>query len=83
MKSQIQLKVVESLPDDAYKGIARLDPSVMEKIGIRRGEVILIKGKKQSVAIADKSYPADIGSGIIRIDGILRRNAKVGIGDLV
>ncbi len=83
MKNQIQLKVVESLPDDAYKGIARLDPSVMEKIGIRRGEVILIKGKKQSVAIADKSYPSDIGSGIIRIDGILRRNAKVGIGDLV
>jgi len=83
MKTPIQLKVVESLPDDAYKGIARLDPSVMEKIGIRRGEVILIKGKKESVAIADKSYPADIGSGIIRIDGILRRNAKIGIGDLV
>ena len=83
MKNQIQLKVVESLPDDAYKGIARLDPSVMEKMGVRRGEVILIKGKKESVAIADKSYPADIGSGIIRIDGILRRNAKVGIGDLI
>ena len=79
----VQLKVVEALQDDAYKGIARLDSEVMRELGIRRGDVILIKGNKESVAIADRAYPADVGEGIIRIDGILRRNVKAGIGDMV
>ncbi len=82
-KKEIQLKVVEALQDDAYKGIARLDSEVMRNLEIKRGDVILIKGNRSTVAIADRAYPADVGEGIIRIDGILRRNAKTGIGDVV
>jgi len=67
---------VESLQDDAYKGIARIDPEVMRNLGINRGDVVYIKGNRETVAIADRAYPADVGEGIIRIDGILRRNAK-------
>ncbi len=82
-KKQIQLKVVEALQDDAYKGIARIDSEMMRELDIRRGDVILIKGHRETVAIADRAYPADVGEGMIRIDGILRRNAKTGIGDVV
>jgi len=82
-KKEIQLKVVEALQDDAYKGIARIDADVMRNLDIRRGDAILIKGSRETVAIADRAYPADVGEGIIRIDGILRRNAKTGIGDPV
>jgi transitional endoplasmic reticulum ATPase len=81
--NQIQLKVVEALQDDAYKGIARIDAEIMRQLNVRRGDIILIKGNGATVAIADKAYPADVGEGIIRIDGILRRNAKTGIGDIV
>jgi len=82
-ENKIQLKVTEALQDDAYKGIARLDSEIMRKLDVRRGDVILIKGNRETVAIADRAYPADVGEGIIRIDGILRRNARTGIGDLV
>ncbi|VVB84066.1 VCP-like ATPase [uncultured archaeon] len=82
-EKQIQLKVVEALQDDAYKGIARIDSEIMRELGIKRGDVILIKGNRETVAIADRAYPADVGEGIIRIDGILRKNAKTGIGDVV
>ena len=82
-KKEIQLKVVEAQQDDAYKGIARIDGDVMRELGIRRGDVILIKGNRETVAIADRAYPADVGEGIIRIDGILRKNAKTGIGESV
>jgi transitional endoplasmic reticulum ATPase len=82
-KNQTQLKVVEALQDDAYKGIARLDAEVMRALDVRRGDVISIKGVRETVAIADRAYPADVGDGIIRIDGILRRNAKTSIGDMV
>ncbi len=82
-KKEIQLKVVEALQDDAYKGIARLDAEIMRELEIQRGDVVLIKGNRGTVAIADRAYPADVGEGIIRIDGILRKNAKAGIGDVV
>jgi transitional endoplasmic reticulum ATPase len=82
-KKPIQLKVVEALQDDAYKGIARIDSEIMRELEIRRGDAIVIKGNRETVAIADRAYPADVGEGIIRIDGILRKNARTGIGDLV
>jgi len=82
-KKEIRLKVVEAQQDDAYKGIARIDGEVMRELGIRRGDVIFIKGGRETVAIADRAYPADVGEGIVRIDGILRRNAKTGIGEIV
>jgi transitional endoplasmic reticulum ATPase len=82
-QKKVQLKVVEALQDDAYKGIARIDSEIMRELEIKRGDVVLIKGNRETVAIADRAYPADVGEGIIRIDGILRRNAKTGIGDVV
>ncbi len=82
-KKKIQLKIVEALQDDAYKGIARIDANLMMELDVRRGDAILIKGNRETVAIVDRAYPADVGEGIIRIDGVLRKNAKAGIGDLV
>ena len=79
---KIKLKVVEALQDDAYKGTARIDSETMRELDIKRGDVIVIKGSRETVAIADRAYPSDVGEGIIRIDGILRRNAKTGIGDV-
>ena len=78
-----KLRVAEALQDDAYKGIARIDFEIMKELDIKRGDVISIKGAKETIAIADKAYPADVGEGIIRVDGIIRRNAKTGLGDLV
>jgi transitional endoplasmic reticulum ATPase len=82
-RKTIQLKVVEALQDDAYKGIARIDADLMKELELKRGDVISIKGNRETVAIVDRSYPADVGEGIIRIDGILRKNAKTGIGEVV
>ena len=82
-KNEVKLTVVEALQDDAYKGIARIDLDVMKQLGLKRGDVILMKGQKETVAIVDRAYPADIGEQIIRIDGIIRKNAKSGIGEMV
>ena len=79
----VKLKVMEALQEDAYKGIARVDTATMKQLGIRPGDVVILKGGRESVAIIDRAYPADVGEGIIRIDGIIRRNAKTGIGETV
>ncbi|MBR9704964.1 CDC48 family AAA ATPase [Candidatus Pacearchaeota archaeon] len=79
----VKLRVAEALQDDAYKGIARIDLDVMKELGIKRGDVILIKGGRDTVAIADRAYPADVSEGIIRIDGIIRKNARTGVSENV
>ncbi|MFZ5955871.1 MAG: CDC48 family AAA ATPase [Nanoarchaeota archaeon] len=83
MTEQIKLRVVEALQDDAYRGIARIDPYLMKKLGAVRGDIISVKGERETFVIVDKAYPADIGESIIRIDGITRKNAKTGVGEFV
>ena len=80
---EVRLRVVEALQDDAYKGIARIDPQIMKSLNLMRGDVILIQGAgaRETVAIVDRAYPADVGEGIIRIDGLIRRNAKASVGE--
>ncbi|MCS7134767.1 MAG: AAA family ATPase, partial [Candidatus Pacearchaeota archaeon] len=81
--NKIKLKVMAALQEDAYKGIARIDSATMRELNVRPGDVILINGGRETVAIVDRAYPADVGEKIIRIDGITRRNAKAGVGDFV
>ena len=78
-----RLRVVETLVDDAYKGIVRVDPELMYKIGVDRGDIISIKGDRKTYSVVDIAYPADRGENIIRMDGITRKNAKTGIGENV
>ncbi|MDO8517030.1 MAG: CDC48 family AAA ATPase [Nanoarchaeota archaeon] len=80
---KIKLRVVEALQDDAYKGIARVDSELMRKLKLVRGDIVSIIGGRETVAIVDRAYPADLGENIIRIDGIIRKNAKTGVGELV
>jgi len=81
--NEIKLKVAEALQDDVNKGIVRIDFSLMRKIGVRPGDIVEIEGGRKTVALADRSYPGDIGLNIIRMDGIIRRNAKTSIGEIV
>ncbi|MCD4771093.1 CDC48 family AAA ATPase [archaeon] len=79
----MKLRVVEALQDDAYKGIVRIDPDLMRKFNLERGDIVLIKGDRETCCIIDQAYPADRGEDIIRMDGITRKNAKTGIGEHV
>jgi len=82
-EKELKLKVIEALQDDVNKSIVRIDSNFMQEIGVRPGEIVKIAGERESVAIADRAYPGDIGLNIIRMDGITRRNAKTGIGEVV
>jgi len=77
------LTVAEAHPKDVGRGIARLDPRVMEALGINTGDIVMIEGSKVTAAIAWPSYSSDYGKNLIRIDGYTRRNAGVAIDDTV
>jgi transitional endoplasmic reticulum ATPase len=80
---KIKLKVAEAIQDDVNKGIVRMDSSFMHEIEVRPGDIVEISGDRKSVGIIDRAYPGDIGLNIIRIDGLIRRNTKSGLGDMV
>ena len=82
-EKELKLKVAEAVQDDVNKGIVRIDSSYMHDIGVKPGDIVSLKGERDSIAIVDRAYPGDIGLSIIRMDGIIRRNAKTGIGELV
>jgi transitional endoplasmic reticulum ATPase len=55
----------------------------MEKLNVQTGEIIQIVGKKRTAAKVMPTYPENRGKSLIQIDGIIRNNALVGIGDNV
>ena len=80
---EIKLKVAEAIQDDVTKGIVRIDSGYMKQIGVRSGDIVEIQGGRKTVAIVDRAYPGDMGLNIIRMDGLIRRNGKTGIGEVV
>ncbi|MFQ5475388.1 MAG: ATPase, partial [Candidatus Nanoarchaeia archaeon] len=83
MAKELLLKVAEAIQDDVNKGIVRVDASLMHEVGIRPGDIVELEGETATVAIVDRAYPGDIGLNIIRMDGIIRRNAKTSIGEII
>ncbi|MEF8777698.1 MAG: CDC48 family AAA ATPase [Natronomonas sp.] len=69
---------------DAGRGLAAVDRSAMDELGVENGDYIVIDGdESRAVARVWPGYPEDEGRGVIRIDGRLRQEADVGIDDKV
>jgi AAA family ATPase, CDC48 subfamily len=83
MTNNKAIKVAELKPGETGKGIARLDPELMDILQIRAGDAILIDGSKKTVARVLTGMPEDANRGIIRIDGTTRRNAGTSIDERV
>jgi len=80
---EVKLKVREALQEEAYKGIIRMDSQTMRDIGVRPGDIVEIEGGRKTVGIVDRAYPTDVGQAVIRMDGIMRRNAKTSLGEYI
>ncbi len=80
---RITLRVAETNPKFVGRGMALLDPKVMEELGLSTGDVIEISGKKKSYVLLWSSQSEDYGKGLVRIDGYTRNNIGVGIDDSV
>ena len=79
-ENEITLKVAEAISQkDVGQGVARLDPNVMDDLGINERDLIEIVGERRTAAIALPSQ-TDIGLGVIRIDGLVRKNSGATIG---
>jgi len=79
----LTLKVTEAQGRDVGRGIGRIDPEQMKKLGLDIGDVVEIIGKKKTVIKLMPTFPEERGKGIIQIDGITRENTKVSLDETV
>jgi transitional endoplasmic reticulum ATPase len=79
----VRLQVAAARQEESGRGIARMPKSAFAALGIAEGDVVEITGKRATAAIAVPAYPEDQTLDVIRLDGLLRRNAETGSGEHV
>ncbi|HEX2614217.1 MAG TPA: CDC48 family AAA ATPase [Nitrososphaera sp.] len=82
-QNTLSLKVLEAYTRDVGKGTARIDYDTMASLGASTGDILELKGKRRTVAKCLPLYPSDEGKEIIRVDGLMRNNAGIAIGDMI
>jgi transitional endoplasmic reticulum ATPase len=79
----LTLAVAEGRRQDAGRGLARLDPADMARLGATAGTVVQISGKRIAAARAMPAFRDCRGRQLVQIDGITRSNARAVIGERV
>jgi hypothetical protein len=79
----VLLKVAEARSRDSGRSIVRIPVRIMKKLGVDPADYVEIVGRKTAYANVWPAYPEDEDKDIVRMDGIIRQNAGVGIGDTV
>ena len=81
-EENMSLRVAKAIPSDVGHGRARISGD--NDLGLKPGDIVEIKGsKKITAAIYWRSRPEDNSMDLIRVDGIIRKNAGVSLGDRV
>ncbi len=83
MEKSVRLKVAEADQRDVGKGIVRMDEKYRGMIGVNIFDVVEVKGERATSAVAGRAYPQDEGLDLIRMDGLIRTNAKTSLGEYV
>lgn len=82
-RKSIELKVAEALQNDVGRGLVRLDSKARKELEVSTGDIVELQGKRTTAAIVWQAHPQDEGLNIIRMDGYLRQNTGVALGDKV
>ncbi|MFW9807852.1 MAG: CDC48 family AAA ATPase [Candidatus Thorarchaeota archaeon] len=82
-EDSVRLKVAAAMPKDQGRGIVRLNSDVRNHLEIRSGDYVLLKGARETVAVAWPSLKEDEVLDMVRMDGLIRNNAGARLGEMV
>lgn len=79
--------VIEALPKDAGRGLARLDPADFNALGINAGDAVWLQATegeaRKTVAKVMPCYPDERGKGIVQLDAVTRQNVGIDLNALL
>lgn len=79
--TEIELKIEEMPQAYVGKGVAIVDPKIIEDNNWQPGQILELSSKKKSHVRLWSGFPEDYDSEIIRIDGLTRYNIGASIGE--
>ena len=82
-REQAKFRVGESFLEDAGRGLVRLDAEDLKRLQAVPGDVLLITGRRATVARAAQAPPSHCGQLLALIDGTTRGNAQAGVDEWV
>ena len=80
---EISVEVQSEFPSDKGKGIARLDTDSMKRLDLSSGDIIEIQGQRKTYSKCLASSKKNHAHGILNIDGLIRSNARISIGNRI
>jgi transitional endoplasmic reticulum ATPase len=83
VREEAQLRVADAKQRDVGHGKVRIDNETMRILLVTAGDFVEIRGKKATTAVVWPAYTEDQGQDIVRMDGLLRRNAGVALNEYV
>ena len=84
MSEPVMLKVASAQhQSEVGLGRARVDTETRKALGVDMGDFIEIVGKRRTAAKVFRAPHEDEGKGLISIDGMIRSNAGISIGEKV
>ena len=75
----LTLRVAKAIPSDVGHGRARVPFD--NDLNLKPGDIIEIEGERKTAAIVWRCRPEDANLGVIRVDGMIRKNAGVSLGE--
>ena len=81
LAAEIALRVCESTGKDVGRGIARIDPADMQRLGVDVGAMLEVEGKRRTVCRVLPTFKEHRGKEHLQIDGVVRENARVGLNE--
>jgi len=78
---ELQLTVIEGA--QIARGVARIDPADISRIGCQPGDVVMVTGGRTSAAKLVPMAPADRGRQTIQMDSQVRQNSASGLGERI
>src|SRR5262249_17329256 len=79
--NELQLTVVEGL--QIGRGVARIDPIDIARLGCQPGDIVLITGARTTAAKVVPSAMVERGQQTIQMDSKVRQNSASGLGERV
>ncbi len=76
-------RISDTSPQDLGRGLVRLHPRDMQRLGLRSGDVVVIRGERNAVAKVMLAHEPQRQEGRVQIDGILRESLGSGLDELI
>jgi len=82
-EKELSVEIQTGYLSDKGKGIARLDANSMNRLDLSPGDIMEIQGRRRTYSRCLQRSEKGYDQGVLNVDGLIRKNAGVEIGNRI